>query len=187
MNANAGIKVDKATFYRFIERQTEGHFEYDRGRIVQHMTGGTFDHTELVSAFMFALHALLPRPEWSINSQSRGVDTAVTVRYPDVVVERAGGSRKGLFTTTPALIVEVLSPTTSELDLNVKPAEYMSLASLAAYIVASQDRPECTVWLRGADGRFPDAPLLIAGREQVIEIAALGLTIALAEVYQGIG
>ena len=184
MNANAGIKVDKATFYRFIERQAEGHFEYDRGRIVQHMTGGTFDHVQIINDFSFVLRGLLARRDWVVTGQSRGIDTPATIRYPDVVVERAGGQRKGLSTTTPTIIVEVLSPSTSELDLTVKPGEYMSLASLEAYIVASQDRPECTVWLRGADGRFPEVPQLISGRASEIRIDRLGIAIPLGDVYQ---
>ena len=102
------------------------------------------------------------------------------------VAERRGGQSKGLFTTSPVVIVEVLSPSTADLDQNVKPAEYMSFASLTAYIIASQDRPDCTVWLRGPDGRFPDAPVVIAGMAAVVEIDQLGIVIPLAGVYQGL-
>ena len=187
MNANATVLVDKATFFRFIERQAEGRYEYDRGRIVQHMNGGTFDHMCVVQGFVSCIGQRLARGEWVVTSQGRGVETSETVRYPDIVVEAPGAARKGLSTDKPAILIEVLSPSTRELDLTVKPPEYMSLASLAAYIVASQDGPDCMVWLRGADGRFPDAPKRIEGRDEAIEIAALGLAIALAEVYQGIG
>ena len=31
---NAFAKIDKAAFYAFIQRQTEGRYEYVRGRIV---------------------------------------------------------------------------------------------------------------------------------------------------------
>lgn len=186
MNARAGIKVDKATFYRFIERQAEGHFEFDRGQIVQHMTGGTFDHAQLVADFSFTLRSLLARQDWAVTGQSRGVDTGETVRYPDVVVEPKGAAGKGLATTTPTLVVEVLSPTTAELDLSTKPAEYTSLPSLVAYIVANQDAPELTVWQRRQDGAFPDAPVVIKGRQAKLELVALGLSVPLADIYASI-
>ena len=187
MNARVGIKIDKATFFRFVERQAEGHFEFDRGQIVQLMTGGTFTHSQIITAFVVSLHALLSRTAWAISSQSRGVDTGETVRYPDVVVEAAGADAKALSTTTPALIVEVLSPSTAELDLNAKAAEYTSLGSLAAYIVASQDKPELLVWQRGPDGRFADAPARIEGREARLELTGLGISIPLASIYGGVG
>ena len=187
MNANAIVKVDKATFFRFIERQAEGRYEYDRGRIVQHMNGGTLDHMRITQRFVSGIERRLGLDVWVVTSQGRGVETSETVRYPEVVLEALGGASKGLSTDCPVLLVEVQSPSTKELDLNVKPAEYMSLASLAAYIVASQDTPDCLLWLHDGDGRFPDAPLRIEGRNAVIDIAALGLALPLAEIYQGIG
>lgn len=186
MNTRVGIKVDKAAFFRFVERQVEGHFEFDRGRIVQLMTGGTFAHSQIITDFVVALRASLPREAWAISSQNRGIDAGETVRYPDVVVEPAGGNLKALSTTIPALIVEVLSPSTEELDLNRKPAEYTSLASLSAYVVASQDRPELMVWRRSADGRFGDAPESIEGKGASLDLPELGIAVPLASIYASI-
>lgn len=183
MNARAGIKVDKATFYRFIERQAEGHFEFDRGSIVQHMTGGTFDHAQITTDFVVALRTLLSRKDWAVSTQNRAVDTGDTVRYPDVVVEPVGSARKALQTSQPILVVEVVSPSSKELDLTTKPAEYTALASLHAYVAASQDQPELLVWQRGADGAFPDVPAVIAGRDAVLEMPALGISLPLSELY----
>ena len=186
MNANAGIKVDKATFYRFIERQAEGYFEFVSGEIVRHMTGGTFDHSQITTDLVTTLRALLSRKEWAVSTQNRGVDTGETVRYPDVVVEAAGSARKTLSTSSPTLIVEVLSPSTAELDLNTKPAEYTGLASLSAYVVVNQDRPELLVWQRDANGRFPDAPARIMGRDSILEIPALAIAVSLASLYDSV-
>jgi hypothetical protein len=47
MNITAPLKVTKAEFYEFVQAQAEGRFEWERGRIVQQMTGGTFDHTQI--------------------------------------------------------------------------------------------------------------------------------------------
>ena len=84
--------------------------------------------------------------------------------------------------------MEVLSPSSVGTDMVEKLAEYTSLASLEAYIVASQDEPICWVWQRsGEDRSFPKTPEEIAGRDKAIMIAALGISLPLSEIYRGIG
>ena len=188
MTAHPFLIVDKATFYRFVADAPEGHrFEFVRGRIVHAMTGATYDHGQIsLRAAMIVGRQLDPK-QWAVSVADRGVETADTIRYPDIVVERSLGASKSLFTDAPVLIIEVLSQSSGERDLEIKPAEYTSLPSLQAYIVASQDDPVCQVWLRGADGKFPPQPVTIEGRDQVIHIPALSVAIPLAEVYRGIG
>lgn len=186
MNASAYLKVDKATFFEFVASQAEGRFEYEEGRIVQQMTGGTFDHMRIVQRFVSVLERQLDANVWIVTSHGRGVETAKTVRYPDVVVEASGGVGKGLSTVSPAIIVKVLSPSTQALDFNTKPPEYVSLGSLEAYIVASQDAPLCWVWLRGSDRQFAELPEELPGAECMIWIAPLGIRIKLGDIYRGI-
>lgn len=188
MTAHPFLIVDKATFYRFVVDAPEGQrFEFVRGRIVHAMTGGTFDHNQISLRVAMIVSRQLDSEVWAVSVADRGVETSETIRYPDVVVERSIGASKSLSTNGPAIIVEVLSATSGERDIEAKPVEYMSLASLQAYIVASQDEPACLVWLRGADGQFPSQPQTIDGRDQVIHIPALSVAIPLAEVYRGIG
>lgn len=189
MTAHPFIIVDKATFYRFIQSAPEGHrYEFINGRIVHTMTGGTLAHSRISRTFATCVERQLAEASWIVsNGSDRGVETAATVRCPDVVVEPAGAAADSLWTTKPVLIVEVLSEGSAERDLESKPAEYIALSSLLAYIVASQDEPVCQVWLRGADGAFPAQPATLEGRDQVIHIPALGVAISLAEVYRGIG
>ena len=186
MNVSAHIKVDKATFFRFVTSQAEGRFEYDRGRIVQQMTGGTLAHSLVSQRFISAFERPLDADAWAVTGHSRGVETPATVRYPDVLVEPMSGSLKGLSTEVPAVVVEVLSPTTEEMDLNVKLFEYRSIASLQAYIAARQDEARCWVWLRAADKSIPEMPSEIAGLGRSIDIPALGVSIPLEEVYRGV-
>ena len=121
-----------------------------------------------------------------MTGHSRGVETPNTVRYPDVLVEPMTGALKELSTEVPAVVVEVLSPTTEEMDLNVKLPEYRGIASLQAYIVASQDEALCWLWLRVANNGIPEQPDEVIGLERSINIPALGVSIPLAEIYRGI-
>jgi Uma2 family endonuclease len=103
------------------------------------------------------------------------------------LVERLNADGKALSTQSPVVLIEVLSPSSTGTDMTEKLAEYTSLPSLEAYIVASQDEPICWVWQRGEDRAFPKKPKEIAGRDKSIDIAALGISLPLAEIFRGIG
>ena len=192
MTAHALMFVDKATFYRFIQTADERHrYEYVRGWIMQQQAGGTRRHARIAQRFLVYLSMQLDEFAWSVTGSDLAADTGDTVRYADVMVEPAAATDgKALASEAPVLLVEVLSPSSEERDLLQKPAEYMSLASLDAYIVGSQDDVLVYVWQRQADDTFPHAPVTLKGRDQVIQVARLGprlgLAIPLAEVYRGI-
>ena len=186
MNVSAYLKVDKAAFFKFVASQAEGRFEFEEGRIVQQMSGGTFAHSLISQRFVSAFEKRLDSKLWAVTGHSRGVETAATVRYPDTLVESMGTDHHGLSTDAPVAIVEVLSPTTEQLDMNVKPAEYMSLPSLEAYIIASQNAPQCWVWLRDSAREFAEVPKERSGLQATVEIEVLGIAIPLVEIYRGI-
>jgi Uma2 family endonuclease len=185
---NAFAKVDKQTFLRFAAEHAEERYEYVRGRIVQQMTGGTRDHGQVARRITRIVEDQINSALWTVL-QDRGVDTPETIRYPDVVVEPVDEPGDSLATGRPVLIVEVLSPSSTIDDMDVKPAEYMSLASLDAYIVASQTEPAMLVWARGANGRFPRKSRQASGRDTSIKLQGRFGRIALpfAEIYRGIG
>lgn len=184
MNASAFIKVDKATFFRVAERH-EGRCEYVRGRIIM-QSGGTFNHSRIAANFLQTFIYQLDPTRWIASGSDRGVETEETVRYPDVTVEIAGADPRSLFTQQPVVAIEVLSPSSEERDLDIKPLEYLGIPTLQAYVVASQDELACLVWLRGPDGTFPAEPVEIKGHAGVIRVAQLSVEIALADVYRGI-
>lgn len=184
---NAFAKIDKDAFFRFASSHPEQRFEFERGRIVQQMTGGTRDHMLITARFVAVLAGAFEFKGWFALPE-RGVETGPSVRYPDVVVEPGDENRSSLATSRPLVVVEVLSPSSTVNDIDVKPAEYTSLASLDAYIVASQDEAACLVWQRGADGRFPAEPREVTGLEAVIrlETRAGAADVPLAVIYRGL-
>jgi Uma2 family endonuclease len=147
------------------------------------MTGGSRGHGILTRRLAFALERRLAAERWSVLTSDFGVDLGpATVRYPDVVVDVAGGPLRDLTATAPSLIAEVLSPSSATYDLGDKAAEYLQLKSLAAYIVIAQDEPKAWVWIRAASG-FPAGPKVIAGSDATMEIPALGIVLPLSEIY----
>jgi Uma2 family endonuclease len=187
MNASAFSKFDKAAFFKVVEAANDDQrFEFVRGRILQQQKGNTRGHVLVATEFLMSLARQLDETEFDVLGPGFAVETDETVRYPDVLVVPSNLAGDAMATRVTPLIVEVLSPTSVDRDLCVKPAEYLSIPTLQAYIVASQDEPACLVWLRGSDGTFPAEPVEIKGQAGVIRVAQLSVEIALADVYRGI-
>lgn len=183
---NAFAKVDKQAFLRFAAQHAEERFEFVRGRIVQQMTGGTRDHAGIARRMTRQIEDQLDASKWWVLND-RGVETADTIRYPDIVVEPSDEPGQSLCTARPVVIVEVLSKSTASSDLDVKPAEYMSLTSLDAYIIASQDEAAALVYERAADGLFPVRPREVEGSSQIaIKGRRFELTLDMSKIYSGI-
>jgi Uma2 family endonuclease len=184
------MPMTKAEFLRWVQRQ-EGRYELEDGHVVM-QAGSTKAHARLCIRFAEAISRRLTPDAWDVCVADFAVEIDEDIRYPDVLVEPAGGDSSALSTSQAVLLIEVLSPSSIGTDMTVKLAEYTSLPTLLAYIVASQDEPIAWVWLRGAQdgdgpGTFPAKPVEIAGRDSSIDVPALGLSIPLAEVYRGIG
>lgn len=178
--------LDKAAFLRWAEGR-EGRYELKGGRVVM-MTGGSKNHARITMRIAARLVNALAQDTWAVTTADLAVEIGPDVRYPDVLVERLDNEGRSLSTTSPVLIVEVLSPSSIGTDMSSKAAEYMSLASLQAYVVASQDEPIVWVWQRDPEtGTFPRHPAEIAGRDKSLEIAPLAIALPLAEIFRGIG
>jgi Uma2 family endonuclease len=183
MNVQLDLRMDKPEFLTWVQGH-EGRYELAGNRVVM-MTGGSRGHAIIVRRLAAALEKRLDGSRWTVLTSDFGVDVGPsTVRYPDVVVDVAGGQFKDLTATAPTLIVEVISPSSAKDDLGAKADEYIRLPSLSAYLVLAQDEAKAQAWVRGADGFLPE-PMVIAGHDAVIQVASLGIDLPLAEIYPG--
>lgn len=192
MNAPLDLKMDKATFLRWVEAQ-ERRYELVGGEIVMQQAN-TLAHADIAARFMRAFFQRLDDGDWLVTGGDFAVEIGADIRLPDAMVQRlpvvAGShTRRGeiITTTSPALILEVLSPSSVRTDLAVKVPLYQSIASLEALIVAAQDEPRIWLWVRddGKPGRpFPSEPVELDRLDACIDIPHMGLKIPLAEVYR---
>jgi Uma2 family endonuclease len=181
MNVQLDLRMEKSEFLTWVQAH-EGRYELAGNRVVM-MTGGSRGHAILVRRLAAALEKRLDGNRWTVLTSDFGVDLGPsTVRYPDVVVDVAGGRFKDVTATAPALIAEIISPSSVKDDLGAKADEYVRLPSLAAYLALAQDEPKAWVWVRGAGG-FSPVPIVIEGHGAVIEIASHGIDLPLAEIY----
>jgi Uma2 family endonuclease len=183
MNIQPNLRMSKAAFIEW-SATAEERYELVGGRVVM-MARPARAHGLIVMNLAFLLRARLDPSQWVVIVEF-GLDAGPeTLRYPDLVVDRAGGGAKDYTATTPVLLAEVLSPSSVEIDLGDKAAEYLQVPSLVAYIVLSQDEPKAWVHARSGAG-FTAGPVVVTGTEANIQIAALQLELPMSEIYAGL-
>jgi Uma2 family endonuclease len=183
MNVQLPVHIDKPAFLAWVQGREE-RYELAEGRVVM-MVGASRAHGLIVSNLVVVLRGQLDAQQWQVIADF-GLDAGPeTLRYPDVVVDQAGGNAGDYMATAPVLLAEVLSPSTAEIDLGDKAAEYLRLPSLLAYLVFAQSGHKAYVWVRKADG-FEPAPSVVVGRDKIIRIAALNLALPLGAIYAGV-
>lgn len=183
MNVQLPVHMDKAAFLAWVQG-LEGRYELANGRVMM-MVGASRAHALIVRNLLALFQGQLNPQQWTVLADF-GVDAGPeTLRYPDVMVERAGGGVRDYTATAPALVAEVLSPSTAKVDLGDKAAEYLRLPSLKAYLVFEQSQYEAHIWTREADV-FPRAPTVIQGRDKILRIEGLNLILPLGAVYVGV-
>lgn len=174
--------ADKAAFLAWM-RVHEGRFEFVDGRVVE-MPGASLGHCDLAHFITVELRRQLPRREWTISASDLAVEIGETVRFPDVMVVPRGANRDVNSIADPVLVVEIISPSSRNIDLRVKRSEYLGLPTLRGYLVFDQDEPHAFAWLRGPDGHFAEAPAEFEGLDARIELSFLSCSLALSALYE---
>jgi Uma2 family endonuclease len=163
MNVLLPVHLDKPAFLAWVQGREE-RYELAEGRVVM-LLGATRAHAMIVGNLVVLLSGQLDPEQWTVIADF-GLDAGPkTLRYPDVVVDRAGGSGADYVASAPVLVAEVLSPCTADIDLGDKAAEYLRLPSLLAYLVFAQTGFKAYVWAREGN-QFRPAPSVIIGQDK---------------------
>ena len=134
------------------ERKADFKNEYLNGAILA-MSGASEAHNRITVNMILRLGNLLDDLEYSLYVGDLRVRAGVSgsYLYPDVVIVR-GKPRfeDDVFDTllNPAVVVEVLSPSTEARDRGEKFAQYRQLESLQEYILISQESVHVEHYLR---------------------------------------
>ena len=98
--------------------------------------------------------------------------------YPDVFVDCSAMTGNDSFSTSPVIIVEVLSKATRKTDLTVKLLRYINLPSLQEYVLIEQDFVSVQVLRRANHWR---SEYFFLG--ELVTFTSIGLTLSVAEIY----
>ena len=166
------------------ELSSEIKHEYIAGQVYA-MSGGTMNHQRVALNFLrLAGNALLGKSCYPVNSDFKiripiGHDETAFY-YPDAAIICVPISGDALFTDSPSVILEVLSPSTRRTDEVQKLRDYVTIPTLRAYIVAEPDRPFLTVHRRNGDAFRRE---MITGPDAVLELAEVGISVVLTDLY----
>jgi Uma2 family endonuclease len=98
--------------------------------------------------------------------------------YPDVLVDCSKMTGDDYFSTSPVIIVEVLSRSTRKTDTTIKLIRYINLPSLQEYVLIEADIVSVQV-LRRSKNWMPEYFFL--GDEATFE--SIGLTLPVEDIY----
>lgn len=130
------------------EKQADVKHEYVAGEVYA-MAGASADHIRISLNIGSELRAQLRGKRCEAFVSDMKVKIPPTVfdgfYYPDVVVACNPHERDPYVREEPAVIFEVLSPTTEHTDRVEKTAAYLHIPSLQAYVIVAQDRPSVIV------------------------------------------
>jgi Uma2 family endonuclease len=151
------------------------------------MSGASNTHNRIASNILIAIGSRLRgRPCQAFNS-----DTKVRIRlpfqlrfyYPDVTVTCRPNPPDDSFQDAPAVVIEVLSPSTRRIDEGEKMLAYTAIASLGVYMLVEPDRAEIVLLRRIADGFVREVH---DGLDATIPLPEIGCELPLAEAYDGV-
>ena len=142
--------------YLAIERNAASKSEYHAGEIFA-MSGASREHIIIVANITTELNTQLEPRDCEVYPNDMRVRTPDTslYTYPDLVVVCGQPQfEDNSFDTllNPALIIEVLSPSTEAYDRTRKFAEYRRIPSLVEYVLVAQQECRVTQYVRQPGG-----------------------------------
>jgi Uma2 family endonuclease len=169
-----------------VQPKEDGKYELSRGQVTRMQAGVRRGHSMVSTNLLGFLVNTLDRPKFHISANDFGVQTPFGMRYPDIMVEPrlTGKALKERESRTPIFILEVLSPSTTDIDFLEKAPEYMAISTLQTYMIASPEEPCVWVYARGPDGWPPKPQRIIKDVSAVIPLGGLDISLPVAELYR---
>jgi Uma2 family endonuclease len=164
-----------------LPEDSSAHYELQEGVLVVSPKPARM-HQKAMTRLVGQIESQCP-PSWEAVADFEVLvqaDALPTVRAPDVVVARTGGSEKRAPADEVILAVEIISPGSRKVDLHFKPFEYAE-AGIPHYWVVDLDppAPSITVFGLGAPGDgYVESQRGVTGKLMVTEPFPLTIDIA---------
>jgi Uma2 family endonuclease len=148
------------------------------------MTGASNAHDAVAVNIIISLGNQLRRGPCRVATADTAVRTSIRgIRRPDVTVECAPIDPKSYEAHAPKLVVEVLSPSTRQMDRIRKVEEYKRLPPLTVIMLVEPGVANVLVLRRdGAEWRDE----AYAGTDSVVPLPEIGASLTLRDVYEGV-
>lgn len=178
-------KSSPADYFAYLET-IEGKAEYFDGVIVD-MAGGSTNHSLITMNCGIAIGRQLDDSNCAVFSPDLhvGLDISNAYVFPDLTIacgklERAESNPN--IAKNPQVIVEVLSPSTIDMDRTSKLIRYMQIPSLREYIIIEQAHPQVDICFINEKGVWDSEK--IVGLGATFQIRSLGIQVSMASIYR---
>lgn len=176
--------VSPADYLEF-ERRSEIKHEYRDGEIVE-KPRATREHNLIETNLLRILSTSLLDKDFEVYPGNMRVKApeANLYTYPDVVVVRGEPLLEDdQFDTllNPAVLFEILSPSTESYDRGEKFANYGTIESLTDYVLISQDKQRVEHFTRKQGDEW--AFRRYDGPEPSVDLASIGCSLKLSDLY----
>ena len=175
--------------YLSMEEKSLVKHHFINGEIIA-MPGGTYNHNLIATNLTTALNNAIAEKEFDfhvLNSDMKVfISRTTSFVYPDAIVicsEPEFYSERKDIITNPLLIVEVLSPSTSETDRGTKFYDYKRIPGFKEYVLVEQANPFITSSFKTAERTWTDTEA--EGLETAIYLQSIDCTIDLKKIYKG--
>lgn len=171
-------------FFAWQEKQPD-RYELVDGFPVRMMAGAKNVHDDIVVNVLTELRNQLRGGGCRPFTSDGSIETKPgQIRRPDIGVDCGQRDSNATKATSPRVVVEVLSPTTRDFDTLDKLEEYKLVDGLQRIVVIEPNAPEVIIWVRGEDRNRRKVHL--RGTDQEIAMPEIGVTLSLAEIYDGV-
>ncbi len=171
-------------FFEWQARQTE-RYELVDGFPVHMMAGARNVHDDIVVNLLAELRGQLRGTGCRPFTSDGSIETLPgQIRRPDIGVDCGRRDPNGVKDALPRMVAEVLSPTTRDFDSYDKRAEYELVDSLDYIMLIDPNVAYVDVWSRRTDRVWTHQ--VAEGLENTVRMPAIGVTLALAEIHEGV-
>ncbi len=175
--------------YAELEKSSEERLEYFDGNVWS-MAGASPTHEEIVINIATELKNKLRGKNCRVFGSNLRVKVPVykPYRYPDVTALCEQPIFEDFYglevLVNPALIVEVLSPSTEAFDVGDKFTYYKSIDSFTEYLLISQIRPHVVLYTKRDEKVWLHQEY--NSLDEIVYLSSLDCEISVAEIYSGI-
>ena len=170
--------------YLELEEKSPVRHEYVNG-VVHAMSGPSVAHARITRELLAAVRSHLRRGPCEPFATDLKLfirsDTDEIYYCPDLMVACRREDWGPNYIRNPKLIAEVLSPSTNFIDLREKAMAYRRIASVEEYVLLEQNEYKVIVQRREESWR----PHEYLGPEAAAQLRSLGLSVPLAQIYEG--
>jgi Uma2 family endonuclease len=178
--------IPEADYLR-LDDNSEIRYEYANGQIYA-MAGALRVHNRVNSNIHIRLGAQILGGGYEIfQSDMRvQVQSAGAYRYPDIVIAcgdlqfREENTERTLL--NPTILMEILSPTTEQIDQIQKRNEYKQIPSLQEYLIVFTNQPRIERYLRQDDTSWIHSEFNGLGSE--LKLPPINAVLKLSQVYE---